>query len=252
MNARRNPHPRINPYGLLARVGPLSLLLASFVLMAGGLTMPGLVPGAIASVALAVTLVVLAGPHGIGWLRLVPGLLALASVTWSNWFLADPRDLEAALSAGLRIAYFVVPGVVFAAFIDPSALGDQLGQRVRLPARPVLAAVAVLQRLDTLAADWQELAMARRARGLGPTPSPLSQARHYTSMTFALLLTSLRQAEQLAIAMEARGYGLLGQRGHRRTWSQPAPWLAADTALLVLSALFAALPWLLAAVPGLR
>lgn len=242
----------MNPYGLLARVGPLSLVIASFALMAGGLAMPGLRPAAVASAALAVMLVVLAGRQGIGWLRLLPGLLAFASVTWSNWFLADPRDLSVALLAGLRVAYFVVPGVVFAAFIDPSALGDQLGQRVRLPARPVLAAVAGLQRLDTLAADWQELARARRARGLGPTRSPLSQARHYTSMTFTLLVSSLRQAEQLAVAMEARGYGLLARPGHRRTWSQPAPWLPADTTLVVISALFAALPWALAGVPGLR
>lgn len=237
-----------SPWGLLGRAGPLSLLLGPFVLLVGGVTMPRLDVAAAASAALLVTLVVLAGRHRIGWLRLLPGLLALASVTWSNWFLADPRDLSAALLAGLRVACVVVPGVVFAAFIDASALGDQLGQRLGMAPRPVLAMTAALQRLDTLSADWQELARARRVRGLGPGRSPVAQVRHYASMSLALLVSALRQAEQLAVAMEARGYGLLARPGHRRTWLRPAPWTRADTVLIGLCALFAALPWALALV----
>lgn len=218
------------------------------LLMIGGLNLPGLLPGAGAFAVLVAALLLFTAGHRVGWLRLLPGLLAFASVTWSNWLLADPRDVQVALHAGLRVAYFVVPGVVFAAFIEPSALGDQLGQRLHAPARPVLATVAGLQRLDTLAADWQALTRARRVRGLGPTRSPLSQARHYASMTFALLVQALRQAEQLAVAMEARGYGLLARPGYRRTWAQPAPWSGADTALLIWCGLLAALPW---AVAGL-
>lgn len=233
---------------MLARVGPLSLLLGSFVLMAGGLAMPGLVPGLIASGVLAATLVVLAGTHRVGWLRLLPGILAFGSVTWSNWLLADPRDLSVALLAGLRVAYFVIPGAVMAAFIDPSALGDQLGQRLRLPARPVLAAVAALHRLDSLSQDWEQIDRARRVRGLGAGRNPVAQARQMASMTFALLVQALRQAERTSVAMEARGYGLLAQPGHRRTWAGPAPWLGTDTALLTICVALAALPSVIAAL----
>lgn len=237
-----------SPVGLLGRAGPLSLLVGPLLLMLGGLGLPGLLPGAVSSAVLAAALLVFAAGYRVGGLRLLPGLLAFASVAWSNWLLADPRDVQVALHAGLRIAYFVVPGVVFAAFIDPSALGDHLGQRLRAPARPVLATVVGLQRLDTLGQDWQALARARRVRGLGPSRSPLSQGRHYASMTFALLVQALRQAEQLAVAMEARGYGLLARPGHSRTWAQPAPWTAADTALLLWCGLLAALPWAVAAL----
>lgn len=236
----------LNPVGLLQRVGPLSLLLGSFVLMAGGLSLPGLWPGAIAFGVLLLALVVFAGRARVGWLRLLPGLLAFASVTWSNWLLADPRDLSVALFAGLRVGYFVIPGIVFAAFIDPSALGDHLGQRLRLPARPVLAAVAALNRLDTLSADWAQIARARRIRGLGPGRSPVAQGRHVVSMTFALLVQALRQAERMSVAMEARGYGLLGRRGYTRTWAGPAPWLGTDTALVVWCVVLSALPHVLA------
>lgn len=238
--------PSANPYGLLGNVGPLSLLLGSGILMAGGLTMPALLPGAIAAGILAVTLVVLAGRHSIGWLRLLPGVLAFASVTWSNWLLADPRDLAVAALAGLRVAYFVIPGIVLAAFIDPSALGDQLGQRLRVPARPVLAAVAALHRLDSLAQDWEQIERARRIRGLGPGRNPIARARHLASMTFALLVQALRQAERTSVAMEARGYGLLARRGYRRTWAGPAPWFTADTVLVVICVALAALPWIVA------
>lgn len=237
-----------NPIGLLGRAGPLSLLAGPFLLMIGGLNLPGFLSGVGAFTLLVAALLLFKGGHRVGWLRLLPGLLAFASVTWSNWLLADPRDVQVALVAGLRVAYFVVPGVVFAAFIDPEALGDQLGQRLRAPARPVLATVAGLQRLDTLAQDWQALARARRVRGLGPTRFPLSQVRHYASMTFALLVQALRQAEQLSVAMEARGYGLLARPGYRRTWAQPAPWTSADTALLIWCGLLAALPWAVAAL----
>ncbi|GAB97298.1 energy-coupling factor transporter transmembrane protein EcfT [Kineosphaera limosa] len=236
------PRSRLNPVGLLGRAGPLALIVGPAMLMAGGLTMPGVRAGAIAAAVLLAVLAVLAAGYRIGWVRLLPGLLAIASVTWSNWLLASPRELEPALLAGLRVGYFVVPGVVCAAFIDPAALGDQLGQRLRIPARPVLAAVAGLQRLDTLAQDWQALIRARRIRGLGPTRSPLSQARHYWAVTFALLVQALRQAERASVAMEARGYGLLARPGHRRTWWQPAPFTGADVALLAVCAALAALP----------
>lgn len=238
----------LSPYGLLLRVGPLSLLLASFVLVAGGLSLPGLTPGAVAFAVMIVALVVLAGRARVGWLRLLPGVLAFASVTWSNWLLADPRDITVAALAGLRVAYFVVPGIVLAAFIDPSALGDHLGQRLRLPARPVLAAVAALNRLDSLSQDWEEISRARRIRGLGPGRNPIDRGRHVASMTFALLVQALRQAERMSVAMEARGYGLLAAPGYRRTWAGAASWTGADTALVVVSVLLAALPWVLARV----
>ena len=103
-------------------------------------------------------MVLLVGRGGrIPWWRLLPGVLAFGSVAWSNWLLASPRAVDAAVVAGLRVAYFVVPGIVFASFIDPFTLGDPRGQRLRMPGRPVLATVAALQRLDAFGEDWDTL-----------------------------------------------------------------------------------------------
>jgi len=192
--------------GLAGRAGPLSVLLASIILVLGAPFISDLRTAVIAfGVEIALAPLVL----GIGrppWLRLFPGLLAVASVSFSNWLLSPGRELSTGALAGLRIAFFVLPGVLLASRIDPSALGDHLGQRLRLPARPVVAAVAALHRFESLGEQWDQLARVRRVRGLGPGRSPLSRGRHVTALTFGLLIQTLRQAGRMAVAMEARGF----------------------------------------------
>lgn len=235
------------PIGMLALCGPLALLGASFLLVVGGLALSGLRPALIAFGAEIAVLVLLVGRTPFPWWRLLPGLLAFASVAWSNWLLAVPRSIDAAVVAGVRVAYFVVPGLVLASFVDPAALGDHLGQRLRLPARPVLAAVAALQRVDAFGEDWDTLQRSRRARGLGPTRSPVAQFGHYARLTFALLVEAIRQAGRMTVAMEARGYSAPVRTGRRRTWAEPAPWTRWDTALILVALALAALPTILAA-----
>lgn len=229
--------------GLLSRCGPLSLLASSFVLTVGGLFIGDLTTVLIGLVAEVVLLAILVGRTGFPLIRLLPAVVATAGVTWSNWLLADPRSLTVAAVAGLRVAFFVVGGLVFVSYLDPFTLGDHLGQRLRLPARPVLATVAALQRLDTLTDDWVTLDRARHARGLGPGRGPISRLRHVCAMTFSLLVEAIRQAGRMTVAMEARGYSA-GTRGVTRTWLEPAPWTRADTLLVVLVSLLAVLPHL--------
>lgn len=225
----------------LARCGPLSLLAASFLMLTGAATVRDL-PGALVGLGIEVVVLVVAVAGRFPLWRLLPAALAVASIAWSNWLLADPRSLEAAAVAGLRVAFFVVPGIVLVSFIDPGALGDHLGQRLRLPARPVLASTAALQRLEALADDWVEVEAARRVRGLAPGRSPLARVRHVTAMTFALLVGALRSAARMTVAMQARGYSAHHDGGPPRTWAHPAPWRPADTALVLSAAALAASP----------
>ena len=210
--------------GLAGRSGPLSLLLASIVLVLGAPFISDLRTALIAfGIQVALAPVVL----GIGrppWFRLLPGLFAVLSVGFSNWLLSPGHELSTGALAGLRVAFFVLPGVLLASRIDPSALGDHLGQRLRLPARPVVAAVAALHRFESLGEQWDQLVRIRRVRGLGPGRSPLGRGRHLAALTFGLLIQTLRQAGRMAVAMEARGFS-----APRRTWAEPAPWLLADS-----------------------
>jgi energy-coupling factor transport system ATP-binding protein len=193
-------------------------------------------------------------PLGLGvgappWRRLLPGLFAVASVSFSNWLLSPGREVSTALLAGLRVAFFVLPGVLLASRIDPSALGDHLGQRLRLPARPVVAAVAALHRFEALGEHWAQLTRVRRVRGLGAGRSVIARGRSVMALTFGLLIETLRQAGRMAVAMEARGFSVpspgppIGElRVSRRTWAEPAPWRAGDSLMVALGLLVASIP----------
>jgi len=192
--------------GLAGRCGPLSLLMASIVLVVGAPFISDLRTGLIAcGVQIALAPMVL----GVGrppWGRLLPGLFAVASVSFSNWLLSPGHEVSTGALAGLRVAFFVLPGVLLASRIDPSSLGDHLAQGLRLPARPVVAAVAALHRFEGLGEHWDQLARIRRVRGLGPGRSPLDRVRSVSALTFGLLIETLRQAGRMAVAMDARGF----------------------------------------------
>ncbi len=222
--------------------GPLALLGCAVLLVIGALFITKLSEGLAGIAAELVLAPLVVGWRGHAVRRLLPGLLAVASVAFSTWLLSPDQSPLAGATAGTRIAFFVLPGVLLARFIDPFALGDHLAQRLRLPGRPVVAAVAALQRFQTLSQQWSELRSIRRVRGLDAGRGPAARARQLGALTFALLVQTLRRAGRMAVAMEARGFSLPAARGVRRTWARPAPWLRADTALMLLSALVAAIP----------
>ena len=236
--------------GLAGRCGPLSVLLASVVLILGA---PFISDLRTALIAFGVQIVLAPLVLGIGrppWFRLLPGQFAVLSVSFSNWLLSPGHELSTGALAGLRVAFFVLPGVLLAARIDPSALGDHLGQRLRLPARPVVAAVAALHRFESLGQQWDQLVRIRRVRALGPGHSPIARGRHLAALTFALLIQTLRQAGRMAVAMEARGFSAsatatAGAPARRRTWAEPAPWLLADTVMLSLGLAVVGIPLVL-------
>jgi energy-coupling factor transport system ATP-binding protein len=238
------PARRQSLAGLAARSGPLSLLGSSILFIIGALFITD-VRGA----ALGIALELLLAPFVFGWgrpsLRLLPGLLAVASVGFSGWMLSPGQDLAVGATSGLRVAFFVLPGVLLAGLADPFALGDHLAQRLRLPARPVVAAAAAMQRFDTLGEQWEQLRRTRRIRGLDGGRSPRARVRHVAALTFGLLIQSLRQSGRMAVAMESRGFSSARATGVRRTWAEPAPWSAADSALLGLGLVVAATPALL-------
>jgi energy-coupling factor transporter transmembrane protein EcfT len=225
---------------MTSRVGPLARLLACLIPVAGAFAIDNTRQGL---VCLAAELVVL------GWLttdvrssltRSLFGVVAASSIVISTW-LYGGRDLDEALGAGLRVLFIVLPSALLTPSIDPSRLGDHLAQRVRLPARAVVAATSALQRLDQTVDTWQTIQRARRARGLGLDGGPVRRVRALAASAFALLVVSLRQTAAITVAMDARGFAT----ATRRTWAEPAPWTSGDSALLAAALGLAVLPWLL-------
>jgi energy-coupling factor transporter transmembrane protein EcfT len=222
------------------RVGPLSLLAASLLPVAGVFAIDSARTGLLA---VGIELVAL------GWLvsdlrttlvRASYGLVAAFGIALTTWLYAG-QDLELTALAATRILYLVLPSALAMPLVQPSVLGDHLAQRLHLPARLVVAAVASLQRIDSLAEDWRQIQRARRSRGVGLDGGPVRRVRASAGSAFALLVVAMRQAGHLAEAMDARGFADAGGR----TWAEPAPWHPVDSLVLTLAVALAALPWLL-------
>lgn len=152
-------------------------------------------------------------------LRLLPILLSAAGLAWTTALLGEAPALSGqawliGLKEAARITAFVAPGVLALASVDPSTLGDALGQRLRLPGRPVAASVAALVRVGHLGRQWDTIMRTRIRRGLGGGRSP----RLLAGATLALLVDTLRGAEQQALAMDARGFA----GADHRTWLVPS------------------------------
>lgn len=220
--------------------GPLSLLAACLVPVAGAFAIDSALEGLIG-------LVVQVG--FLGWLvrdlratalRGSLGLIAAAGIAVSTW-LYGGRDLDEAATAACRILYLVLPSSMLLPLLRPSQLGDHLAQRLHLPDRGVVACVAALQRLDSFGADWRTIEQARRSRGRGLDGGPWRRLAESGASAFALLVVSMRHTGAMAVAMDARGFASATER----TWAEPAPWLPADSLLLLLAAVLGALPWLL-------
>ena len=165
--------------------------------------------------------------------RYVVGCLGLScfaalTVIYSTWRLGGHDEVEA-LTAGLRIVVLAWPGSVAFGHIDPARLADYLAQSLRLPARPVAAFSAALQRFASFGHAWTQLERARRARGFGPSRTPLSWFAHGASMAFAMLVHALRGTAHTAIAMDARGFAT----AQRRTWAEPASWTRVDISVVL-------------------
>ncbi|GAA0996742.1 hypothetical protein GCM10009563_17790 [Subtercola frigoramans] len=242
-------------FGFARRCGPLSLLAGGLLLLLGSLFITSIGQAIVGVIVLLAVAPLVLDLRSIRLRRLAPGLLAAASVAFSTWLLSPDQSLLAGVTAGLRIAFFVLPGVLLAGYIEPSSLGDHLGQLLHLPARPVIAATAALQQFSTLTEQWQQLQRVRRVRGLSAGRSPLSRASQFGSLTFALLVQSVRKAGRMAVAMDARGFSrletpTLETSSHARTWAEPAYWTRGDTVLLVVVGFVASVPAVYGSVHG--
>ncbi len=168
--------------------------------------------------------------------RLVPGLFGAAMVAWSVWLLGG-HDLLTSAEAALRIVILIVPSAFLLGHLDPDALGDHLAQRLRLPARPVLAVDAALMRVASFGAAMRDIRRARAVRGLDRQRGLRSRLGEVSAVSLGLLVRTLSTAATLALAMDARGFA--GAR--RRTWFRPAPWRLPDSLLVLLAACWLAL-----------
>lgn len=239
MNVAATSTPISAATSLAARCGPLSLLAVALLPFAGAVAIVSVDVGLASLLGVVLLALLVVRDWRSTWWRVAVVLFAGASVAVSTW-LYGGQDPDTAGGAALRILYLVLPSALVTPYLDPVALGDHLAQRLRLPSRFVVVSVAALQRLDQLAHLRDQVARARRARGLGGEGGVVGRARAGAAVLFGVLVSTLRTSGRVSVAMDARGFAA----AHRRSWAEPAPWRLPDTALLLLGVLLAVLPWL--------
>ena len=197
-----------------ARANPAAKLVAALVVAAGLLVA---IDPVTSGVVLGVELVLLpgAGLRRRALVRLgVPLLVGAVSLGVVNTIIGT-GGVWGGLGLSIRLLAIAIPGIVAAATTDPTDLSDALVQRLKLPERFAVGALAALRLLPMLAAEWRTLTLARRARGLEAGRNPLAAAGIFAGKVFALLVRAIRAGTLLATAMDARGFGT-GPRGHAR------------------------------------
>jgi energy-coupling factor transport system permease protein len=223
---------------LLGRTNPLVKLAIAVAWLIGLVfTLDVRPPLALAAVALVAGLVLGRIEVGAYVRRLLPLVVAAVGIVIANVLFsgrnADPLATEvlrlgplritqeaafAAAGLGARVAAIVSVGAVFALTTDATHLVDSLVQLARVSPRFAYGALAAYQAVPRLADDLATIRHARRLRGL-PEWRP--------RILVNLLVRAIRHADELAIAMDARGFG----SGPRSTY-RPVRWASLDAIVL--------------------
>ena len=132
-------------------------------------------------------------------------------------------SVTAGIAIGLRGLAIALPGIFLLVTVDATDLADALAQRLRLPSRFVLGALAAMRLVGLLVQEWRTLGLARHARGADAAASPLGRFRNFLGQGLALLIQAIRRATRLAVAMEARGFG-----SGERTWARASTFSRID------------------------
>jgi energy-coupling factor transport system permease protein len=231
---------RPDPRAMLARANPVAKLAAAVILMAVLFIGSGLRPPIVILLAILASLPFTGLGTRVLLARSWPLLVAALLVGTFNVVLAPASpggpDVTGGVALGLRLMGIALCGVLAVATSDPTELADSLQQQARLSPRLAVGAMAATRMLPILVVEWQLLGMARRARGVSAGWSPLPAARLAFGKLLALLVSSVRRATRLALAMDARGFG----SEPCRTIARPQRMRLADWGLIVAAALLGA------------
>ncbi|MCZ2815360.1 energy-coupling factor transporter transmembrane component T family protein [Modestobacter sp. VKM Ac-2984] len=199
--ARPVPLSAVNPVAQLSAV----LVVTCVLLISGDLVTPGVL------LAAELALLPAAGLSRPGDVlrRTWPLLLSALGVAWVNVAFGSLDGAEAWVSGAtwaLRVVALALPGILLVASTDPVRLADALTLHWRVSTRFAYGSLAALRLVPLLAAEWETIRLARRARGVDGGRNPVAHVRLLASTAFALLVGAIRRGSRLATAMDARGF----------------------------------------------
>jgi len=214
------------------KLDPRTKLLAAFA-FAAVLTFTANL-SALAAESIGIALLAVAFGRTRAWLKLLRVLLPMtafliAVMLWSF-------DLAAALAGALRLIAMTTAFFVFFQVTAPEDLANALVAS-RVPYAFAFILTTAMQFVPVLSRKMQNVMDAQRARGIR-LERDLASVRNYPALFTPLLIQSFTLADQLAEAMEARGFG-----APRRTFARGYALRGADYAVMFLALVFVWMGW---------
>jgi energy-coupling factor transport system permease protein len=170
------------------------------------------------------------GRQYLRWLRLV-------AVMAASWFIISlwAFDLPTAVTASLRLVALTSAFFLFFRTTAPEDLGSAL-VKTGLPYEVAFVLGTSLQFVPVISRKAQNIFDAQRSRGI-PLEPGLAALRHYPALMAPLLIQAFQLADELAEAMESRGFGRPGRTFMRDYRLRAVDWLAllgATAALIII------------------
>ncbi|WP_110926029.1 energy-coupling factor transporter transmembrane component T family protein [Bacillus massiliglaciei] len=157
--------------------------------------------------------------------------------------------LEQGIMISLRFTFLILVTSLLTLTTTPIAITDGLEELLgplkkwKLPVHELALMMSIALRfIPTLMDETDKIMKAQTARGVDFTSGPIKdRVRAIVPLLVPLFVSSFKRAEELATAMEARGY----RGGEGRTKYRVLKWEMKDTLLLLSLAVLAALLFLL-------
>jgi energy-coupling factor transport system permease protein len=158
----------------------------------------------------------------VGFLMFI--LFAMSVLIWTFFYQGQtvlyslgPMDIKAeslsyGITIGLRINCFILAALIFltATRIEDFAYGLS---RLGMPYAASFALTLAFRLTPLFMETGQTIVMAQKARGLDLDSGELfTRIRQYVPIIVPVLVSGLRKADQLAIALESKGFGRRGKR----------------------------------------
>lgn len=171
---------------------------------------------------LAETIVITAGIFLLGfvgeWLGSLRLFVPMAGIVFSIAWVSF--DLSEAIIASLRLLNLLTFSFILFRIISPEELGDSL-RKLGIPYEITFILRTSMRYVPLIAEKIRHIIEAQKSRGIDLRPR-IKNIRNLPALIMPLIVQSFFLAEELALAMESRGFGKKGRSLRRRY--RIAPW----------------------------
>jgi energy-coupling factor transport system permease protein len=123
-------------------------------------------------------------------------------------------DVSLAFLLSVRLFNLLTVSFIFFHTISPSEMGDGLG-KIGIPYEVVFILTTALRYVPLIGVKIRNIINAQQSRGIDLRPR-LKNAVNFMALLMPLLVQSFLMSDELAMAMETRGFGRKGRSSRRK------------------------------------